>query len=147
MVTAACTEYLIHHVLAERGFNPPGVVFPVSAVMFDRIADYKAVLESYSSRMLPLVAWEPTQKNNVRVLNDTLDFYRYFDATAHVEFLFECVARTIDLLFRFLQQNGGSLSKRARENEFAALRPEEVRALENSYRRLFEDAPLTQASS
>jgi hypothetical protein len=162
-------RYLIHHVLAERGFNPPGVVFPVSAVMFDRITDYKAVLEIYSSRMLPLIKWEPTAKHNVHVINDTLDFYRYFDATAHAEFLFECVARTIDedlpreadflrrhdlfraevtaivdmpdrlidLLFRFLQQNGGTLSTRARENEFAALRPEELLALEKCYRRLF----------
>lgn len=46
--------------------------------------------------MLPLVAWEPTANNNGNVLNDTLDFYRYFDAAAHAEFLFECVARTID---------------------------------------------------
>ena len=29
--------------------------------------------------------------------------------------------RTIDLLFRFLHQNGGQLSKRAREQEFAQL--------------------------
>jgi Fic family protein len=26
-------RYLMHHVLAERGFNPPGLVFPVSAVI------------------------------------------------------------------------------------------------------------------
>ncbi|MGV6876546.1 Fic family protein [Pseudochelatococcus sp. B33] len=171
-------RYLIHHVLAERGFNPPGVVFPVSAVMLDRIEEYRAVLESYSRRMLPLVEWEPTLKNNVRVLNDTLDFYRYFDATVHAEFLFECVSRTIDedlpreadflqrhdlfraevtavvdmperlidLLFRFLQQNNGTLSKRARDNELAALRPDEVLAIEASYRRLFGDGPLTAAS-
>lgn len=171
-------RYLIHHVLAERGFNPPGAVFPVSAVMFDRIADYKAVLESHSVRMLPLIAWEPTAKNNVHILNDTLDFYRYFDATPHAEFLFECVARTIDedlpreadflrrhdlfraeataivdmpdrlldLLFHFLQQNGGSLSKRARENEFVALRPDEVLALEASYRRLFDGEAVSSGS-
>lgn len=165
-------RYLVHHVLAERGFNPPGVVFPVSAVMFDRIADYKAVLKSYSARMLPLVDWEATPQSNVRVLNDTADFYRYFDATAHAEFLFACVARTIDedlpreaaflrqcdrfraevnavadmpdrlvdLLFHFLKQNAGVLSKRARENEFAALGDDEARAIEASYGRLFGDA-------
>ena len=32
-------RYLIHHVLAMRGFNPPGVVFPVSAAILDRIND------------------------------------------------------------------------------------------------------------
>jgi len=40
-------RYLIHHVLAERGFNPPGVVFPVSAAILDRIDDYRQVLESH----------------------------------------------------------------------------------------------------
>ena len=43
-------RYLIHHVLAGRGFNPPGVVFPVSAAILDRIDGYRAVLESYSRR-------------------------------------------------------------------------------------------------
>ena len=130
-------RYLIHHVLAQRGFNPPGVVFPVSA----------AILEDYSRRPLLLIEWEPTERRNVRVLNDTADFYRSFDATSHAEFLFECVRRTIEedlpyetdilrrddqftrhlqaiadmpdrtagLLFRFLHQNAGRLSGRARK--------------------------------
>lgn len=89
-------RYLIHHVLAERGFNPPGVVFPVSAAILDRVTDYRTVLESYSQRLLPLVLWEATEKFNVRVLNDTGDFYRFFDATPHAEFLYECVQRTIE---------------------------------------------------
>ena len=54
-------RYLIHHVLAERGFNPPGVVFPVSAAILDRIDDYRRTLESYSARLLPLIQWEPTK--------------------------------------------------------------------------------------
>ena len=37
-------RYLIHHLLAERGFNPPGVVFPVSAAILDQIEAYKQVL-------------------------------------------------------------------------------------------------------
>ncbi|MEA2080262.1 MAG: Fic family protein [Pseudomonadota bacterium] len=32
---------LIHHVLAERKYTPPGMVFPVSSVMLDRIDDYR----------------------------------------------------------------------------------------------------------
>ena len=89
-------RYLVHHMLAERGFNPPGVAFPVSAVMLDRVEDYKRVLETCSARMLPHIRWEPTARNNVRVLNETADFYRYFDATPHAEFLYACVERTID---------------------------------------------------
>lgn len=162
-------RYLIHHMLSARGFNPPGIVFPVSAAILERIEDYRRVLETYSERLLPLVRWEPTEKMNVHVLNETADFYRYFDATPHAEFLFECVARTIehdlpyeatflerydtfkarvealvempastvDLLFSFLKQNDGRLSKRAREQEFSALSDKESAAVEELYQDIF----------
>jgi hypothetical protein len=89
-------RYLIHHVLAERAFNPPGVIFPVSAAMLSAIDAYRTVLESYSRRLLPLIEWRPTERGNVDVQNDTGDYYRYFDATPHAEFLFSCVQRTIE---------------------------------------------------
>jgi hypothetical protein len=83
-------------VLAERGFNP-SIAFPVSAAILDRIHDYRRVLESYSARLLPLIEWEPTEGGDVRVLDHTGDFYRFFDATPHAEFICEFVARTIDV--------------------------------------------------
>jgi len=89
-------RYLIHHVLAMRGFNPPGVVFPISSAILDHIDDYRRVLEAYSRRLLPIVQWKPTPGGNVEVLNDTADFYRYFDATPHAEFLYGCVNKTIE---------------------------------------------------
>ncbi len=89
-------RYLIHHVLATRGFNPPGVLFPVSSAILDRIDDYRRVLETYSQRLLPIVQWKPTPGGSVEVLNNTGDFYRYFDATPHAEFLYACVAKTIE---------------------------------------------------
>jgi hypothetical protein len=89
-------RYLIHHVLARRGFNPPSVRFPVSAAFLEKIDQYKDVLESYSRRLLPLVQWEATPDGNVRVLNDTADFYRFFDVTPHAEFLYSCVRKTIE---------------------------------------------------
>ena len=46
--------------------------------------------------------------------------------------------RTIDLLFRFLHQNGGQLSNRAREQEFAPLTEAEVTAIERAYKFAFE---------
>ena len=92
------------------------------------------------------------------MLNETADFYRFFDATPNAEFLYSCVKQTIeedlprearflaqydqfrasiegivdmpnqtiDLLFRFVHQNDGRLSKRARQNEFSLLTDEEV---------------------
>jgi len=162
-------RYLMHHVLARRGFNPAGVHFPVSAAILDKIGEYKSVLESYSGRLLPHIKWEATQKGNVRVTNDTADFYRFFDATPHAEFLYACVrqtiehdlpnetrflqnfdrfragiesmfdmpGRTLNNLFGFLRQNGGKLSQRARDNEFAQLTPDEVESIEQLYRATF----------
>jgi Fic family protein len=162
-------RYLMHHVLARRGFNPAGVHFPVSAAILDKIAEYKSVLESYSGRLLPHIEWETTQNGNVKVLNDTADFYRFFDATPHAEFLYACVRQTIEQdlpnetrylqnfdtfragienlvdmpertlnnLLGFLRQNGGQLSRRARESEFAELTADEVARIEELYRDTF----------
>ena len=78
-------------------YNPPGVVFPESAAIYRNIQEYQHVLESYSRILLPLIEWRETEKHNVDVLNDTADFYRFFDATAHAEFTFDCVRQTIDI--------------------------------------------------
>jgi hypothetical protein len=88
-------RWLVHHVLARRGFNPPGVVFPVSAIFLEHIQHYREVLEHYSLPRLVLTQWEPTPSLNVRVLNETRDFFRFFDATRQAEFLAESVVETI----------------------------------------------------
>ena len=46
---------------------------------------------------------------------------------------------TFDLLFRFLRQNKGTLSKRGREKEFARLTDDEVSRIEASYGRAFSE--------
>ena len=89
-------RYLFHHVLAEKGFVSKGLVFPVSAVILERIDDYRQTLEHYSKPRLDLIEWRPTDKNNVEVLNETIDLYRYFDATRQAEFFFECVEETVN---------------------------------------------------
>ena len=74
------------------------MVFPVSAAILDRIDDYRRTLETYSARLLPLIEWRADGwKATSEVLNETADFYRFFDATPHAEFLYECVERTIDV--------------------------------------------------
>lgn len=88
-------RWLIHHVLTAAGYSPPSVVFPVSAVILREIDVYKRVLESYSRPLLPFIEWQPTEENNVEVLNETADYYRFFDATAHAEFLYRCVETTV----------------------------------------------------
>jgi hypothetical protein len=87
---------LIHHVLAERRFTPPGMVFPVSSVMLDRIDDYRTTLQAHSGPTMPYIQWRPTPERNVEVLNQTADLYRYFDCTEEAEFLYACVRRTVE---------------------------------------------------
>lgn len=89
-------RWLFHHVLARARYNPAGVVFPVSAAILRDIAKYRRVLESYSNLLLPLIEWVETEDHNVSVTNETDSFYRFFDATAHAEFLYECVAQTVN---------------------------------------------------
>jgi hypothetical protein len=88
-------RWLVHHVLARSGFNPPGITFPVSAVFLEHINRYKSVLEHYSRPRLLLTQWETTPSLNVRVLNETRDLFRFFDATRQAEFLADSVVETI----------------------------------------------------
>jgi len=88
-------RWLVHHVLARSGFNPPGIIFPVSAVFLEHIDQYKAALEHYSRPRLLLTEWETTPSLNVRVLNETRDLYRFFDATRQAEFLADSVVETV----------------------------------------------------
>jgi len=87
---------LIHHVLAERKFTPPGMAFPVSSVMLDRIEEYRATFQAHSGPLMPFIEWRTTAERNVEVLNDTADLYRYFDCTEAAEFLFACVRRAVE---------------------------------------------------
>ncbi|OEU72581.1 MAG: cell filamentation protein Fic [Desulfuromonadales bacterium C00003068] len=162
-------RYLFHHVLAEKGFVPKGLIFPVSAVILGKIEAYRKTLEHFSRPRLDFIEWRPTEKNNVEILNETIDLYRYFDATAQAEFFFACVEETVnktlpdeveylqkydrfnefiknyidmpdklaDLLIRFLSQNNGTLSKRARAGEFEKLTDPEIKAIEQKFAEIF----------
>jgi hypothetical protein len=89
-------RYLIHHVLAAGEFAPRGFIFPVSAAILERIDAYRRTLEVFSKPRLELIEWKPTPSGNVAVLNETIDLYRYFDATRQAEFLYDCVRRTVE---------------------------------------------------
>ena len=159
-------RWLIHHMLAAADYNPPGLVFPISAAILRELNAYRGVLESYSRPLLNVIDWHRTEEGNVEVTNDTGSYYRFFDATAHAEFLYACVEQTItvdlpaevafleafdrfasgvqeivdmpadriELLQKFLGQNDGRLSERARTREFAALTAEEGDRIEALFR-------------
>jgi Fic family protein len=89
-------RYIIHHILAKKEFTQQGVIFPVSSSILDHIDAYKTVLEWYSHPLLDHIAWKETEDHNVEVTNDTIDLYRYFDATKQAEFLYDCVQDTLE---------------------------------------------------
>lgn len=164
-------RYLIHHLLASKKFVPKGIIFPVSAIIFEKLDEYRTSLESYSMQRLDLIEWKTTPKNNVEVVNDTIDLYRYFDATKQVEFLYSCVQQTaektipdevnylkkydafkvfledsfempdntIALLVRFLEQNNGKFSERAKNKEFQELKLSELKEIQRKYADIFND--------
>ena len=88
-------RFLMHHILARRGFSPPGVIFPVSASILRDKRSYDEALETFSSPLLPLIDWRFTTDQEIVVENDTGDLYRYFDATRLAEYLYDRVTDTV----------------------------------------------------
>jgi hypothetical protein len=88
-------RFLIHHELARSGFAPQKLIFPVSAVMLRERADYDRVLESFSKPILEYIEYRLNDRGEMTVENETAHLYRYWDATAFVEFLYHCVSETI----------------------------------------------------
>ena len=90
-------RWLMHNVLAVHDYTPPEIVFPISSAIESDIAAYRQTLEHISKPLLAWIKWQPTVQHNVEVLNDTADYYRYFDATTNAEYLFECIEKTLEI--------------------------------------------------
>ncbi len=61
----------------------------------------------------------------------------YDGMKVYLENTYEMPDKTVAMLIRFLEQNNGQLSKRARTKEFKALIDKEVRDIENKYQEIF----------
>jgi hypothetical protein len=159
---------LIHHVLAERKFTPPGMVFPVSSVMLDRIDDYRATLQGHSGPLMPFIDWRPTPARNVEVparppistvisiarkrrsfyacvrhtvsdLPREIDYLRRHDeATRRIMDTVEMPDRVAENLIMFIRQNKGSLPRKRREGEFKTAE-DEVTLIEGIVNDAFAD--------
>jgi hypothetical protein len=65
-------RWLVHYVLDAAGYRPPGGVLPISAALGRAVDQYE------------------------RLLTGPSECSRYFDATAHAEFLYDCVEQTVE---------------------------------------------------
>lgn len=89
-------RFLIHNILAGRGFAPPGVIFPVSASMLRNQTDYDQSLENFSRPLMELVDYKLDPQGIMVVRNETVDQYRYIDMTLQAEALFRFIEQTIE---------------------------------------------------
>jgi Fic family protein len=89
-------RFLIHNILARRGFTPKDVMFPISAVMQKKTSDYHASLEAFSRHLMPLVEYSLDENGHMSVHNDTAIWYRFSDMTPQAEALFRFIDQTID---------------------------------------------------
>lgn len=89
-------RFLIHNILARRGFTPEGVMFPISAFMLKNLTDYDASLEAFSHQLMPLVEYSLDENGHMTVHNNTAIWYRYIDMTPQTEALFHFIDQTID---------------------------------------------------
>jgi len=89
-------RFLLHNILARRGFTPEGIMFPVSAYMQKHPTEYDASLESFSKEVMPLIDYSIDEEGHMTVHNNTADLYRYADMTAQAEALFHFIEQTID---------------------------------------------------
>lgn len=89
-------RFLIHNILARRGFTPVGLMFPVSAAMLKHSGEYETSLEAFSKPLMRLVEYELDDEGRMSVLNDTAVWYRFLDLTAQTEALFSFIEKTIE---------------------------------------------------
>jgi len=88
-------RFLVHQELASSGFTPHQMLFPVSAVMMRNRKRYDEVLEGFSQSVSPYIEYEMHQDGSLVVNNETVRLYKFWDATAFAEYLYESVAETI----------------------------------------------------
>ena len=90
-------RFLIHDFLARDGFVEKGVVIPVSAHMLNNMAEYDAVLESYSAPLMKRIQFSKDEKGELIIHNieEVESYYKYPDLTLQTSFLAKTIKETI----------------------------------------------------
>ena len=89
-------RFLIHNILARRGFTPEGFIFPISAAMLNDMAAYDAALESFSNPLIALIHYAINEEGQMTVHNQTAVYYRYLEMTPIAEALFNFIRTTLE---------------------------------------------------
>ncbi|SFV50811.1 Filamentation induced by cAMP protein Fic [hydrothermal vent metagenome] len=89
-------RFLLHNILANEGFTPKNMIFPLSAVMLKNPNEYEISLEYFSSKLLSLIDYNLDSEGRMEVLNNTTLWYRTIDMTQQVEALYGFIEKTIE---------------------------------------------------
>lgn len=89
-------RYLMHHILTRKGFTPPKLIFPVSAVLLKHSTEYDWMLETFSKRLMSRLDYVMDSNGEVKVRGDSVNFYRYVDYTPIVERFQQIIKMTIE---------------------------------------------------
>ncbi|MEN6385151.1 MAG: Fic family protein, partial [Phycisphaerales bacterium] len=89
-------RFLLHNILASRGFTPKGLIFPISAAMLNNMETYDACLESFSKPLISLIDYTLDEEGKMKVNNQTVIHYRFPDMTSIAEALFGFIKATIE---------------------------------------------------
>jgi hypothetical protein len=94
-------RFLIHYIFANKGFVPSGAIFPISATILKERAAYDSLLDFFSKPLIALIdKYTIDDHGKLTVFGETAMHYRYLDYTNFVEFLFQCVEKTIQTEFK-----------------------------------------------
>jgi len=88
-------RFIIQALLSARKYGVEGMILPVSAAILRKRHEYDRVLELFSRPLMKFIDWEFLADTSISVRNETRDLYRFFDATAQAEFLYERLAESI----------------------------------------------------
>lgn len=89
-------RYLIHHILAAMKFTPKDLLFPISAVLYKDNRRYDKMLESFSKRLMPLIEYQLNEFGEMKIENETAEFYRFINFTEIVELFFDVMGETLE---------------------------------------------------
>jgi hypothetical protein len=87
------------------------------------------VLEGFSQSVSPFIDSDLNQEGSLLVNNETAHLYRFWDATAFAEYLYDCIAETIrtdlkqEIGFLKVFDAGHELSRNEFQSEFSRTPP------------------------
>eukprot|EP00668_Euglena_longa_P019566 GGOE01024344.1.p1 GENE.GGOE01024344.1~~GGOE01024344.1.p1 ORF type:complete len:479 (-),score=67.66 GGOE01024344.1:464-1900(-) len=88
-------RFMMQQILRRLGYVPD-MIFPVCNIMVRRRSDYEECMEHFDREVMSLISYTVQPDGQLTVHNETAHLYRYFDATAMVEYLYSCVRACVE---------------------------------------------------